>query len=467
MLRRVFVACLLLILLVLLTSPASGQKCKRRTPIRYIGICAHPHGPYSEWTYDFSGHPVLGPAARQLVACHDVLPLFVFDPRADLKNRGLMPMKFHEKAVTCEPPPPPRPKPSPPPAPAPEKPSASKKEAEDDGGGTGRGSGADEPRSVEQRVEKYRIPPEESRRKEPAPHDPRSKDMVLPSEGILSKEGVLPSRDEVHPPRCVDEHCSMVDRGGALPEIQHRQGRPLVSVVSCKQTKEGCKGEDAGDGTGKQKALTPLERMVRELTIASAMLNGEFNHDLARKDGKRFGIIGGSSEDGVDNAIVQAAAAIAQVASGVLVGQAETFAKKLEEACAKKAPLIIEGAEELSKETAELLAKQYGEEITSALAQNQTIAPYEVLSKFTDGMKGRYEAHHILEVNQAITHGLTKELDKIPSVILTVAEHRDFNRMFIAARPGIRSKADLWKVYEEAYKSYPHWLDAIKPYFGK
>ncbi|MDI1447852.1 hypothetical protein [Polyangium sp. 6x1] len=137
--------------------------------------------------------------------------------------------------------------------------------------------------------------------------------------------------------------------------------------------------------------------MVRELTIASAMLNGEFNHDLARKDGKRFGIIGGDDADGVDNAIVQAAAAITQVASAVLVGQAEKFGKKLEEACAKKAPLILEGAEELSEDAAKLLAEQYGEVITNALAQNQTIGPYKLMSKFTDGMKGRYEAHHILE----------------------------------------------------------------------
>ncbi|MRG90900.1 hypothetical protein [Polyangium spumosum] len=474
MLRRVFAGCLSLLLLVVLTSPAYGQECKRKTPIRYIGICAHPHGPmHNEWTYDFSGHPAFGPAARQLVACHDVLPLFVFDPRADLKNRGLMPMKFQDKALACEPPPPPRPKPAPPSAPAPEMPSASKKKAEDEnGGGDGGGHGSgDDSASIEERVEKYRVrseePPEEARRP-PPPQGVLSKEPQLPREsGILSKEGVLPSRDEVRPPRCVDEQCALVDRGGALPEIQHRQGRPLVSVVSCKQTKEGCKGGDAGDGTGKQKALTPLERMVRELSIASAMLNGEFNHDLARKDGKRFGIIGGSSEDGVDSAIVQAAAAIAQVASGVLVGQAEKFAKKLEEACAKKAPLIIEGAEELTKETAELLAKQYGEEITSALAQNQTIAPYEVLSKFTDGMKGRYEAHHILEKAMARDLGITKELDKIPSVLLTVAEHRRFNKFFAANRSSVRDKLDLWKLYEKAYADHPHWLDAIKPYFGK
>ncbi|TKD06496.1 hypothetical protein E8A74_20005 [Polyangium fumosum] len=98
----------------------------------------------------------------------------------------------------------------------------------------------------------------------------------------MSDERQLPSRDEVHPPKCVDPQCTLVDRGGALPELQHGQGRPLVSAVRCQDTKQGCNGK--GDGTGKGKALTPMERMVRELAIASAMLNGEFNH--ARRKGR-------------------------------------------------------------------------------------------------------------------------------------------------------------------------------------
>ncbi|MDI1475917.1 hypothetical protein [Polyangium sp. y55x31] len=146
---------------------------------------------------------------------------------------------------------------------------------------------------------------------------------------------VLPKRDEVHPPKCLDEHCTLVDRGGALPERVSRPGAPLSSVASCEQTKEGCKG--------KGKPKTRLEEIALELAIASAIANGEMNADLARKDGKQFGVIGGSNEDGVDNPIVQAAVATAAIASGVLLGQADKFVKKLEEACAKKAPLILQG----------------------------------------------------------------------------------------------------------------------------
>jgi hypothetical protein len=202
------------------------------------------------------------------------------------------------------------------------------------------------------------------------------------------------------------------------------------------------------------------------------MLNGEFNHDLARKDGKRFGIIGGDDEDGVDNAIVQAAAAITQIASGVLIGQAETFAKKLEEACAKKAPLLLQGAEELSKETAELLAKQYGRAIAEALEQNGAIGPYKTMREFTRGLEGDFQAHHILEEAMARKLGITKELDKIPSVILENAKHKRFSGLLRDARKVLDdarvplNPGELWTIYEKVYADHPRWLAAIKPYFG-
>ncbi|MDI3285884.1 hypothetical protein [Polyangium sp. 15x6] len=273
----------------------------------------------------------------------------------------------------------------------------------------------------------------------------------------------MPKRDEVHPPKCVDEHCTLVDRGGALPELQHRQGRPLVSAVPCGQTKEGCKG--TGKGTGKPK--TRLEEIALELAIASAIANGEMNADLSRKDGKQFGVIGGTNEDGVDNPIVQAAVATAAIASGVLLGQADKFVKKLEEACAKKAPLILQGTVESSKETAEFLAKQYGADIAHALEQNGAIGAYEVMKKFTDGLGGAYQAHHILEVAMADKLRFTKNFDKLPAVILTEAEHKRITRWLSQRRPKNLKADTVWELYEEVYEAYPHWLDAIKPYFGK
>ncbi|TKC87005.1 hypothetical protein, partial [Polyangium fumosum] len=107
---RVYLVVLLVLGLVVFSSPVLGQECKRKTPIHYIGMCMHPHGPaHNEWTYDFSGNPLFGRAARELVACHDVLPLFVYQPNADLKSSQLIPKKFFHLATACEPPPPPKP----------------------------------------------------------------------------------------------------------------------------------------------------------------------------------------------------------------------------------------------------------------------------------------------------------------------------------------------------------------------
>ena len=456
MVRRVLAFCLSLILLLLCLPVVARAE---------IPVCVRLPGHPKMDRFALSGSAtVLTEDWQVFTAKTNGLTVFVYDPYAPPENVRFLPPP-HDK-LKC-PKPPPRPKA--PPA-AKDAPKAPREKNKAEAAAPAEASESRKPPPKPARGEQGEVvPPGVKKMPERRPEKPRP--SPPPPEGVLSNEPLLPStstlpkRDEVHPPKCADPQCTLVDRGGALPELQHGQGRPLVSAVRCQDTKEGCNGK--GDGTGKGKALTAMERMVRELTVAAAILNGEFNHDLSRKDGKRFGIIGGDDEDGVDNAIVQAAAAITQVASAVLVGQAEKFAKKLEEACAKKAPLILQGAEELTEDTAKLLAKQYGEEIANALAQNQTIGPYKLMSQFTDGMQGRYEAHHILEVNQAIARELTKELDKIPSVILTVAEHRRFNKFFAANRWRVRDKLDLWKLYEEAYADHPHWLDAIKPYFGK
>ncbi|MDC3988192.1 hypothetical protein [Polyangium jinanense] len=428
-----------------------------------IRVCVRPPDVapnVNEWAYSPGAKAMWTTRRAKFTLKSQGLTTYVFDPYAPPASAKLLPIP-HNK-LTC-PTPPPRPMP----APAKDAPKAS---AEEDKAGASTSAEASEtpkpPPAKDEQVDV--VPPGVKMMPERPPEEPRPSppppEGVLSNEPLLPSESTLPKKDEVHPPKCVDEHCTLVDRGGALPELQHRQGRPLVSAVPCEQTKEGCNG----NGKGKAKPLTPLERMVRELTIASAMLNGEFNHDLARKDGKRFGIIGGDNEDGVDNAIVQAAAAITQVASAVLVGQAEKFAKKLEEACAKKAPIILEGAEKVSKETAELLATQYGRTIADALEQNGALGPYKVMREFTRGLEGDYQAHHILEKAMASRWGLTKELDEIPSVILTSAEHKRITKLLDEARERFpKTKKGLWQAYEDVYKDVPHWLAAIKPYFRK
>ncbi|MDC0747503.1 hypothetical protein [Polyangium mundeleinium] len=453
--RRVFAWCLLLILFIL-CAPSVARALTFRVCVKPPNV---PPG-VNQWAYDLGAATVWTTKSHvefaQKAQGHAV---YIYDPYVAPESVRLLPIPYNK--LKC--PPPPRPEP----AKAKEEkkaPPEEKKEA-----APAKASEGSKAPPVQKDEQANVIPFGAKKRPERPPEKPRA--SPPPPQGVLSNEPLLPStstlpkRDEVHPPKCVDEQCTMVDRGGALPELQHRQGRPLVSAVPCEQTKDGCTGK--GDGAGKNKALTPIERMVRELTIASAMLNGEFHHDLARKDGKRFGIIGGDNEDGVDSAVVQAAAAITQVASAVLVGQAEKFAKKLEEACAKKAPLILQGAEELSKETAELLAKQYGVDIAAALEQNGAIGAYEVMSQFTKNLGGSYQAHHLLEKAMAGRWGLTKEFDKIPSVILTEANHKKITKRLKELTPNVRDVKELWKHYQDAYVDDPHWIEAIKPFFVK
>ncbi|MDI1480438.1 hypothetical protein QHF84_27710 [Polyangium sp. y55x31] len=426
-----------------------------------VRVCVKPPDIASnvnEWAYSPGAKAMWTTSRAKFTTKAQGLTVYVFDPYAPPESAKLLPIP-HNK-LTC--PAPPRPKPAPPKDP-------SKAPAAENKAGASTSAEASEPQkpppAKDERVEV--VPPGVKKMPERPPEKPRPSppppEGVLSSEPQLPSEGVLPKRDEVHPPKCVDEHCTLVDRGGALPTLVDQPRRPLVSAVPCEQTKDGCKG----NGKGKGKPKTRLEEIALELAIASAIANGEMNADLARKDGKQFGVIGGTNEDGVDNPIVQAAVATAAIASGVVLGQADKFVKKLEEACAKKAPLILQGTEELSKETAEFLAKQYGADIAHALEQNGAIGAYEVMKKFTDNLGGAYQAHHILEKAMARELRLAKDLDKIPSVILTEARHKELTNLLNLKRPDELNPQTVWTLYEEVYKDFPHWLKAIKPYFGK
>ncbi|MDC3988618.1 hypothetical protein [Polyangium jinanense] len=447
MLRRVFAWCLPLLLLVLCVP--SLARAEIRVCVRLPG-----HPKMDQWALSGSA-TVMTQSWQVFTAKTNGLTTFAYDPWAPPENVRFLPPPYNK--LQC-------PKPPPRPEPAPAK-SAPKDPAEENKAGAAPAAEASEPPKPPPAKEEQAevVPPGVKKMPERPPEKPRPSPPppqgVLSNEPLLPSESTLPKRDEVHPPKCVDEHCTLVDRGGALPERVFRPGAPLSSVASCEQTKEGCKGD------GKPK--TRLEEIAQELAIAAAIANGELNADLSRKGGKRFGIIGGTNEDGVDNPIVQAAVATAAIASGVLLGQADKFAKKLEEACAKKAPLIIQGTEELSKETAEFLAKQYGADIAHALEQNGAIGAYEVMSKFTKDLGGAYQAHHLLEKAMAGRWGLTKELDKIPSVILTEAKHKEITNRLKALTPRARDLKELWRNYQDAYANYPHWLEAIKPYFFK
>ena len=105
--------------------------------------------------------------------------------------------------------------------------------------------------------------------------------------------------------------------------------------------------------------------------------------------------------------------------------------------------------------------------LAQALNENGAIGAYSVMKQFTDKLGGKYQAHHILEVQFAKKFRLGNP-DKVPSVILTDAQHKAVTAELAVETVKSMSAQELWKAYQKVYKKYPpHWLEAIKPYFAK
>ncbi|MDI1447969.1 hypothetical protein [Polyangium sp. 6x1] len=372
---------------------------------------------------------------------------FTFDPYAPPESVRVLPIPYN--TLKC-PPPPPRPKP----APAKDAPKEEKK-AEDGSASKGGGKrGGDEERkgggdegSVEKRVEKHRLP----QPKEGPPPPARRQDPVLPRQGVLSSEPILPQREA----KWADKEHGLQDRGGALPQLVETEDRKPLTVTSCEQTKEGCP-------TRKQK--TRAGAVLEQVVIAGAIFNLQMNEDLHRPDGKEYGIVGGMNADGPNDPRLQAAAA-AVMFSPVAMALGNRFMKATSEALARGEKVVIKDVSDLSEDAAKYLAEEFGEELTQALAKAEVIGPYRVMQHFTGKHGRKWQAHHIYETAKMEGIGLDP-LDG-PSVILSSEEHSMFTATLRDATRGIppRELAKLWDAYQKSYKLKPHWLKAIEHYF--
>jgi len=460
--RSLFIA-LLVPLALVVSAPLRAEPGKRE----HIRVCSLPHGPgVTTWTYYInSDEPAFGRSFSWVLASPAWVAVYHHDPNAPPETRARLPIKY--KNAPCVPAPP-KVKPKPPPAaqPAKKQEPAAKKKADGTGKkGDGDGGGGRSEETVEARVAKERLPqPKEESRAKAKPKDTAlTEERLLPSEGVLSQESILPGREEVAR-KWVDEAAGLEDQGGALPVQHHRPGQALWSVASCDAGKGECKGEGKGKGDAKEEE-TEFDKFAEQLALAAGLVNLEPGHDLHREDGKKYGIVGGENEDGFNHPALQAAVAFLQLSSAVRA-QVRMFDAKLKEAGRKKLPVVIQKSEELSKEAIEYLRKKYGaKKLAGSLADMQVIGPYDVMSQFTDGLGGVYQAHHILEEAMARDLGLTKELDKIPSVILTEAEHKAITAKLRDWGNRGASPKKLWKAYQEAYASKPEWLEAIQKYF--
>ena len=149
--------------------------------------------------------------------------------------------------------------------------------------------------------------------------------------------------------------------------------------------------------------------------------------------------------------------------------------RKIQQAVKAGQRLLLKDASKLAEDAAEKLVLdfvgRYGETkgrgfLVATLNQNGAIGPYSVMKKFTDNLAGKWQAHHILEVNMMKKFGLGNA-DKAPSVILTQAEHKAVTARLKVETPQVETTQELWQAYQKAYADHPHWLEAIKSYFVK
>jgi hypothetical protein len=60
-------------------------------------------------------------------------------------------------------------------------------------------------------------------------------------------------------------------------------------------------------------------------------------------------------------------------------------------------------------------------------------------------------------------------VDDAPAVLLTGEEHQlitnTLRKLLPYGDPDRYTKAEVWAAYREAYKLYPHWLEASAKYF--
>ena len=150
------------------------------------------------------------------------------------------------------------------------------------------------------------------------------------------------------------------------------------------------------------------------------------------------------------------------------------FIDSIVQASKKGQRVVIEKADQAALSLADDLIQQHGRyEMAKGLEEMQTVMPYVLGEKFTQGLGNKFQAHKIFE-KQALEKwkeltGRT-DIEKLPSIILTEAEHKKITNALAQAwkkhGPKTGEKAtveQLRAIYNEAYKTkYPHWLEIIE-----
>jgi hypothetical protein len=106
----------------------------------------------------------------------------------------------------------------------------------------------------------------------------------------------------------------------------------------------------------------------------------------------------------------------------------------------------------------------------------RAIMSYQEGQNLTATFGGKIQAHHILETRHIEAWGkqagmtaaqIEKAVAEAPSVVLTRNEHILANKMLDSklACGKVWDQQSVWHEYQDAYKLFPHWLEAIASYF--
>jgi len=360
---------------------------------------------------------------------------FIYDPAAPESNNIFLPIPYNKlqcPAYVI----PVKPKAPPPPS----KPEG-KKGKDEDGDGDGK------PAPATKKGEKAEGPPPKSKPKDV--EEAEIHHQKTPPRERKPEEEVLPQAKVLPPPE------RLPDQKPMLPVVQ-KSRKPRPMVAACGE----CKGNGKGDNPGATK--TTADEIGQEMAITAAILTQNMNEDLHRPDGKKNGIIGGQNPNGIDHPAAQIVASAILIATAMGIPE---FEKQLMEAIRKKTPIILE-IKNLSVKEAEELAVEYGPYLADALNKVGAIGPYNLMSEFTKGLAGHWQAHHIVE--RSMFKKFKKKLgdpERGPSVILTKAEHEAITRKLNQWKQEVKTTDQLWAKYKDAYSDKPAWLDAIRSYF--
>ncbi|MBK9263210.1 MAG: hypothetical protein IPM54_25830 [Polyangiaceae bacterium] len=255
------------------------------------------------------------------------------------------------------------------------------------------------------------------------------------------------------------------------------------------------------DGNGPP--LNFVEVLARNLAIAGALASGDTSGSLKDPHGKRYGMLGGKSADGPDWLVLQAAAGTFAII-GIPFKSGKEFLATFRRALTEGKAATILDPKVLSKEIAEQLAHEpekaavnkvidawklgdtkavekavdalesFGKTMAPSLREAGVTLPYSRAKIFTRGWEGKFQAHHILEVDMGDkVFKLGKAIDDVPAIVLSDAEHKAVTKALEEARATILAgtgkkypdKQQLWAIYQKVYAGKPAWLEAIDAYF--